>query len=1023
MAKTKRPTGLTITRSGSKYTIKWKVADNDYSAGQTLEYRTKGKSKWSKWHNISIGNAVTTKTITLDKSDYYPYKASGKYKPKLTAVEFRIKGKRHSYTTGTGSNERTITPEWSDWSEKTFTIYKPKKPIVRASLGDSDIESVYRVTIPAVESDNYVFSRYEWQTIRVTESNETNGEKLKWSSSNAKWEAGDGTATSITKVIPENSQELNEKSRTRWYRVRARGPAGNSDWAYGKHNFGKPFVPTIKGFSYSTKADNYLITLKWVATTNPAHPIDEVEVQYEMGVPQANMAMPEQSWTTALTSKDSKGTDSATFYTSNKLATDQCLYAKVIAKHDETRITESVPKLLLKGSLANPIIGTVSVNGNVATVNATNQSEACIPATASSSRNNLFLLIKYKDNKNYKTAINIGVIPIIQEATEEVSGNVNLPVYDSTTGLVFSLGVQAIVGTYTSTIQSDGSRRYVVKPVLTSKKTDWQAERFPNAPDVVSFDYDGRDVIARWNWSWEDADAVELSWSEDYNAWESNNEPETFEIPRKATEWRISGLEVGNVYYIRVRLKRTATEEYTPYSERIEANLTLPPVKPTLVLSDSIITEKITASWVYESQDGSEQAFAEIKCNNEVIGHCGSEKYITLYTDEQGWEAGEEYELTLIVKSASGSYSEESDPVTFSIAEEVTATITATSLVEETITDDTGITRTVKALKALPLTIDVSGSGEGGILQVAVERAESYHIDRPDESRFDGYEGETIFLIRQIGEDQISITQEDLTGALDDGTKYRIIATVIDGIGQTATATEEFEVHWTQKAIIPTGTATITDAVAYITPSAENPGQGATCDIYRLSADKPELVYPNAEFGSTYVDPYPAINGGYRLVYRTVDGDYITDDNRPAWTDIETGFNHQKAIIDYGDDRVELYYNVDASHSWTKDFKETHYLGGSIQGDWNAGVSRTTSISSVVLKPLETASVGLRRLAVFTGICNVRTLDGSSFHANVEVSESNPHDRKSLISEFSLNITRVDAEGYDGMPAELWEEE
>lgn len=1010
MAKTKRPTGLTITRDGSKYTIKWKIADDNYGGGQTLEYRTKGKREWRKWNSISVSKTTTSKTITLDKADYYPNKASGKYKPYLTGVEFRIKGKKTSC-------------EWSDWSNKAFTIHEPKKPSVIASLGSTWHESKYKFTIPGDESDNYVFTRYEWQTIRVSESLEVDGSKLRWTSSNSQWETGGGVSKTYTKTIDENTQELNQRSRTRWFRVRARGCGGNSDWAYGKHVFAKPFAPVFKSSKVTGKADNYLVSMNWVATQNASHPIDEVNIQYEMGVPKANMAMPEPDWQDALTSKDTKGTDSAVFYTERKLLDDECLYGRVIAIRDTERTTESNPMRLLKGNLAKPVLGTVSVTDGVATITATNRSTACIPATASASNQNLFLAVIYKDNRDFKSAVNIGVIPITEGGGNEVTGTVRLPAYTDTTGLVYRIGIQAIVGTYTYTTELDYSRRYKISAVLKSKDADWQSSTLPDAPGDVEYEYDGTDVIVRWNWSWNKADIAELSWSQDPNAWESNNEPERFETTSKATQWRLSGLEVGNTYYIRVRLKVAETEEYTPYSAPVVVTLTLPPLKPVLVLSNAIITDQITASWVYNSQDGSEQAFAEIKCDGEVIGHCGSEKYITLYTDEQGWTQGEEYELTLIVKSESGSYSDESDPVAFTVAEPPAAEITSTSLVDETITDDEGVTREVKALKALPLTITATGSGEGGILQIVIERAESYRMDRPDESRFDGYEGETIYLVRQIGEEPVTVNREDLMGAFDDGAKYRIIATVIDGIGQTATDELDFEVHWTDQAIIPDGTVTIEDAVAYIVPIAESPSVGATCDIYRLSTDKPELIYPNAEFGTTYVDPYPAIGGGYRFVYRTVDGDYITQDNRPAWTDVESGFEYDKAIIDFADDRVELYYNVDASHNWSKDFKETHYLGGAIQGDWNAGVSRSTNISGVVLKPLETAIEGLRRLAVFTGICNVRTLDGSSFHANVEVDETNSHDRKNLISEFSLNVTRVDAEGYDGMTLSAWEEQ
>ena len=110
------------------------------------------------------------------------------------------------------------------------------------------------------------------------------------------------------------------------------------------------------------------------------------------------------------------------------------------------------------------------------------------------------------------------------------------------------------------------------------------------------------------------------------------------------------------------------------------------------------------------------------------------------------------------------------------------------------------------------------------------------------------------------------------------------------------------------------------------------------------------------------------------------------------------------------------------SHTFTKDFTETKYLGGSIQGDWNPAVSRKTSIGGLMIKLVDASDIlKMRRLAQHAGICHVRTPDGSSFAADVEVSESWSSDKQFEIAEFSLEITRVDSEVLDGIPLTEWE--
>jgi hypothetical protein len=62
----------------------------------------------------------------------------------------------------------------------------------------------------------------------------------------------------------------------------------------------------------------------------------------------------------------------------------------------------------------------------------------------------------------------------------------------------------------------------------------------------------------------------------------------------------------------------------------------------------------------------------------------------------------------------------------------------------------------------------------------------------------------------------------------------------------------------------------------------------------------------------------------------------------------------------------------------------------------------------------------MRRLATYAGICHVRTSDGSSYSANVEVSDKYDHSNGRNVISYDLDINRVDPEGYDGMTFEDW---
>lgn len=1027
---TKSPTGLSIARNGSKVTISWKIGDSDYGGGQKLRYKIGSDG----WKSIDVGKTATSKVLTVPVASYYP--AASK---KLSKIIVYIRGKRKSYTKKVIKNKKTVTetvnPGWSDWAVKTYTLTIPNMPTLSASLSENYTNiCTFAWSVSVSATDARWFYNVEYQSMLVKNCGQTDGSKLSWKSSQAGWRAGTGGA-SASVAITEDTSLIAGDSWTRWFRVRSRGAGGASGWRYAKHVYALPYQAVIKSASASvTNAGGFRCKVVWEATSNAAHPIDNVSVQYCITVPDAGMQCPNgASWSDAGTSADTSGNDAAAFSIDDTLSDDQCLFVRVNTKHD-TYTTYGTAKLASVGKLANP--SNVSVETDNATFRAT------ITATNNSKVQDAFLAILYRPASDPAGAFPVGVI-----ASGFNSATVQCPDWSGEEAVAF--GVYAVVGSYAKKNRSDGVSSYAVTAKMESAAL-WDGGAVPTAPSGVTAaatDIPGT-IRVTWGWTWSGADSAEISWADHSDAWESTDEPETYIISHlHAAQWNISGLSTGVTWYVRVRLISSNNDDltYGPWSDMVSIDLSSAPSVPTMVLDQSVITAdgSVTASWAYSSTDGTAQAYAEI-CEaavgpdgivySKVIAHTETAQHVSISAKDAGWDTGNIYNLCVRVTSASGHTSDNwSDPVAITIAEPLTAEITSTSLENVTVVDDEeeGIARTVLSLTEMPLSLTVTGAGAGGTTTVAIERAADYHMERPDETAFNGFEGETIALITQTGEGTVNITTADLIGLLDDGAGYRIVATVQDGFGQSDETTLDFEIHWSHQAAMPEATAEIDGYIAKITPAApEGYAAGDTCDIYRLSSDRPELIVKDAAFGTTYVDPYPAIgeNGGHRVVYKTSNGDYITADNRPAWIDLQLDDNDyiglDQAIIDFGGHQLFVTYNMELSNTWAKDFQETKYLGGSVQGDWNPAVSRTASLSTTTVTTQDNDVIrALRELAVYAGICHIRTMDGSSYAADIQVSESRSYAAAGKLAEFSLDITRVDTQGYEGMTLEQWQDE
>ena len=1009
MGATKAPTGITISRNGGYYTVDWKCGAKNYSKGQQFEYSI----NYGGWSALGVGTGARQATVYINPGSYYPSTGTTFY-----ALSVRVRGK-------------TKGKSWSAWSGSTYTNYIPNTPTLEAALDDQQTNKctfTWNVTTEA--TDGQPFTHVRWETILVEESDVTDGSKLAWNSSSLGWDTGAGpNASSITKI--EDTTLLADASYTRWVRVCARGSAGASPWVYAKHVYARPYQAIIEHAEISAAgAEGLTCYARWTADQTPSHPIDRTTVQYVITVPNTGLSCPSGAqWTDANVSADTSNTDAVRFSIDDRLDRDECLFVRVNTVHD-TNVTYGSPALAAVGSLADPTdLGYQVDNTDYTLTSVSVDNNSSVPDS--------FIALVYRPGSKPEDEVVVGIIP--HGASQPLVLPVQCPDWSQETE--FSIGAFAAVGSYEA-----NSVGYTVTARMRSENTIWVGGAVPVAPEninLVQSPITGTATVT-WDWTWAKATRAQLSWTDHEDAWESTDEPEIYTIPRpRATKWNISGLELGKKWFIAVRLVSGNPEDenaiYSPWSDLRDITLSSVPNVPTLNLSAKVITEgeEITASWDYVSNDGTGQVSAEIKDENgTLIAHTETQKEVVIDTEALSWAQGEVHSLSVRVTSESGRTTEWSNPVSIVIAEALDCAIADTSLVEddEIITVDGNVTvRYFNSLTEMPLTVELSGVNSNVTATLTVERTANYHMDRPDETQFDGYDGEIVYVKTQNSDEDIIIKQEDLIGLLDDGAHYRVFVTFKDVYGQSMSDSVDFEVHWEHQAIIPEAEVIIDDEnlIAKLTPIAPTGTlTGDTCDIYRLSADRPELIVKDAVFGTQYVDPYPAIGefGGHRFVFKTVNGDYITATNDIAWTDtgIEEGdiLDFDRTIIDFDGNQLLLYYNVDVGHQWDKDFQQTKYLGGSVQGDWNPGVSRSGSVSATMITLTDSEQISLMRdLAVYTGICHVRTKDGSSYSADVQVSEDRDHDNYGKLVSFSLTITRIDTEILDGLTYEQWSQE
>lgn len=767
---TKKPSGLKVVRSGNKFTFSWTKGDSKYSK-QVAIYKINPTKKKKYSYFSQVTKNTTSKNLKINLEDYYPYKYSktnkkkkqkkGQYKPKLKGIRFAVRGVKNN--------------KYSGWSPITYDVLLPHVPFVSAELSSTyQNQTTFKWGIDwgnsTADASPHMFTEYEWDSILLKNDKRATN-KLPNSIWTDKKEAiqiihGHGTKTSLT-ITEDRNFSVHDDAYTRHFRVRAVGPQGKSEkFAYAHHVYSFPYEPTdiVAEFLNKSKTNGYAVQVRWTSAEDSyMRPIDSTTVEYAIATPSSSyidengtrkavLSIPEElSWTAAGTINDTKKADGLSFTVGEELTADKRVFVRVNNKHDNN-ISYSDVMAVTNGSksaeyLPDPTNLSATVNNNIATITVTNNSAI----TAS------FVGIYYRTDTQMGNPRLIGIYP----AGNSSPINVQLP--DIGDANSFSLGAKAFVADYSpiTPLQSGVTDYSLGEIYMESRNVVWDERPVPKPPKISLTSPRQGVIRVSWDWKWTDANGVELSWSENNDAWESTAEPSTYTIENtRASAWNIAGLDVGE-WFVRVRMFKIEGEAKTfgTYSSIESIKLASTPSTPVLTISPEAIPvgSDFSCYWSYTAIDGDEQLQAEIKeatidqsgaiTYGALIAKVDSEQYKTIKMPDT-WRAGDKKYLAVKIITSSGEDSNNWSAIQpISILEPITAHISDTSLVNKTIVEDDGDTRQQLSLTDLPLVVSSTGADSGGIVRYIIERADQFYIDRPDENDTYGFKGETVAIV------------------------------------------------------------------------------------------------------------------------------------------------------------------------------------------------------------------------------------------------------------------------------------
>ena len=551
--------------------------------------------------------------------------------------------------------------------------------------------------------------------------------------------------------------------------------------------------------------------------------------------------------------------------------------------------------------------------------------------------------------------------------------------------------------------------------------------------ESLSTNADATAVRALIGWPNDDSTGTEISWSVHEDAWESSEQPSTALITWKdatsqgnyanSASFTIYGVEQGQEVYVKARRYYQDDDgnivDYSAYATAASDTMwpyvpAMPPSEVQLIAPAFVPRgADVPLTWTFKS-DAPQTAWVVYAVTETT------ENDVTSITSREGVLSGEDSfgactvpadmlsgdSVKLTVSITTGSEWAESQVAEVMFADAPALEVTYPSA------NDPDYQTTWPLLLEQPMALYCQSDTGDDLLHVRV-LSNGVSYDMPDGS-YSQAEGEPVFdawLQPAWGE--------------SDGSYYTVAALPSDvpfvdvgvytweATAQNATTgllsetqSGQVKVRWAHQAHMPGDETSITvyaDArAAEITPAPpSNVSPSDVLDVYRMTPDGIDLVAEGVRYGSALMDNHaPFGEGTYRIATRTVDGDV-------AWRDVEYSLPCNNLRFDWDGRSVELPYNIVRQDSWSKDFEQRAHLDGERVGFWNAGASRSASLSTDMVKFSSKADQALvRDLATYAGPVFVRLPNGCAYQANVDVGGMDESYNSSVVP-VSFNASQV----------------
>ena len=520
--------------------------------------------------------------------------------------------------------------------------------------------------------------------------------------------------------------------------------------------------------------------------------------------------------------------------------------------------------------------------------------------------------------------------------------------------------------------------------------------------DSLTAGADGKSAKATLSGKQSDDVGYEVSWSSSSDAWESTEQPDTFETTGSSLV--IKGLEEGTRYYVKARAFDLDSDGNRVYGDYSGVKDVTPQTTPSAVAMDcpDIVArgQAIQVTWTYDTDAQQEQWRLVDSAGNAMFSGRGSSCARTISPSEYGSASS----LTLHVEMTTGGGWASSGPRTVTIADPPTCALTAPAL-----------------LTAQPYGISVA-SDKGDQVRVVITSmgttGTGLHGDREQFAGDTVYSG--VFSPAWAGDPRAATVTLPTGLAFHEGADYTVEAVCID----TPTGLESepdaagFEVAWAHQAEQPTGSAEVDAEAMSVTVTVEAPASAAmgdTFDLYRVTMDGERPIARNQPFGTSITDrlaPYTHDGEGlrYMAVTRTADGDTCASD------DIEYSLASGMLRLDWGNDHVELPCNLHLSDEFSKDSEVRKHVDGTSQAYWNEGVTRKASLDADLIRFEDREQQEMvRDMLQHAGSVFVRTPDGLAFAADVQPGTIQRDCNSSLVP---VSLTAVEHDLTDeGRPA------